>query len=71
MSNLPWPVKKGEEYGAPVDAVVAEAAVRGFTRADWLKLAYAALDQGAEGSDLPEAKKAFAAIEAILPVEGA
>ena len=65
--SLPWTVKPVEEYGAAVDELLANA--RGFSREDWLKLAYAALDQGATSADMADARKAFKAIEAILPEE--
>lgn len=65
--GLPWTVEPGEQYGAAVDALLAHAGA--FSREDWLKLAYAALDQGVTRGDMADARKAFKAIEAILPEE--
>ena len=42
---LPWPTTEGEEYGARIDVVVRRAQGSEFTREEWVKLAYAALDQ--------------------------
>jgi hypothetical protein len=65
--KMPWEVAKGEDYGAPVDAVIAFAALRGFTREDFLKLAWAALDQGSTHATAREAEKAFDTIATLLP----
>jgi hypothetical protein len=65
--EMPWRVERGEDYGSPVDAVIADSSLLGFTREDFLKLAWAALDQAVCRADMPEARKAFEAIANLLP----
>lgn len=67
---LPWRVERGEEYGSIVDPVIGDAQLRGFTREDFLKLAWAALDQAVCRADLHEAAKAFEVIRNLLPETG-
>jgi hypothetical protein len=67
VAAMPWKVARGEDYGAPVDGVIAAAALAGFTREDFLKLAWAALDQGVTSADMRVAREAFGAIESLLP----
>jgi hypothetical protein len=50
---LPWSTTGGEEYGVRIDAVLRTAHLSEFSREEWVKLAYAALDQaGATGDTL-------------------
>ena len=64
---MPWTVNPKEEYGAPVDAVIAAATLRGFTRADFLKLAWAALDQASTSATIGALAPAFEATAGTLP----
>ena len=65
--EMPWRVERGEDYGREVDPIIADASLRGMKREDFLKLAWAALDQAVCRADMPEARKAFEAIANLLP----
>lgn len=67
VAAMPWKVPAGQDYGAPVDAVIADASLQEFKREDFLKLAWAALDQAVSRADMRVARAAFDAIADMLP----
>jgi hypothetical protein len=67
--SMPWSVEPGENYGAPIDAVLAYATARGFSREDFLRLAWAALDQGSTHATARDTRNALETIGNLLPAE--
>lgn len=70
VPKMPWSVKPGEDYGRPVDKLIAMATLDGFTKEDFLKLAWAAVDQGSTYATKNAALEALEAINGMLPEEG-